>query len=182
MFQITADHTTETTIVAYASDIAAVLEAMHHGLTDQTRRDIAAVVDMAIELEDGETLGSAYYATRSLGVYIKRTPDNGANPDNSPLALNSETPSRILQSAKWETKRGGKLTNHSIELEIFYFSATAFEYNVRTQDVTLSINGGKATKTVTDTVESFPSMKRAVESYNWALTSGKGPEAKRLSY
>lgn len=182
MFQITADHTTEVFTVAYAAEIAPVLESFHHGLTDQTRRDIAAVVDMAIELEDGETLGDRHYAARALGVTVKRSADNSSNSVNTSYVLETETPSRILQSAKWETKRGAKLTNHSIELEVFYFSATDFEYNVRTQDVTLSIVNGKASKTTTDTVESFPSMKRAAESYNWALTAGKGPEASRLSY
>lgn len=168
MFQITASHTEEVFTVARISGLAPVLESFHHGLTDQTRRDIAAVVDTASELEPGEILGDKHYASRALGVTVERVAD--------------ESPSRDIATAKWESKRAAKLTFHTVTLEIFNFSATDFEYIVRTETVTVSVPGGKATKTTTETVESFGSMKRAAQAFDYALTAGKGPEESKLNY
>jgi hypothetical protein len=101
---------------------------------------------------------------------------------DSSLILETSTPSRILQTAKWETKRGGQTKMHTATLEIFYFSQFDFEYIVRYESVKLSSSNGRTVRETIDSVASFPSMKRAAADFNFTLENNKGPEANKVSY
>jgi hypothetical protein len=169
MFTITDIYTAETHTAHTETEAYEILASFQsNGLTDHARRDIAMVVDTLAALEDGETLGDKHYAARNLGVRIERVAD--------------VVPSREIAKAEWDTKRAGKLTKHTVTLEIFNYSATDFEYIVRTESVALASNNGRTSRTTTETVQSFGSMKRAAQAFDYELTAGRGPEASKLNY